>query len=78
MPDPLTDAYYLVAPDAREHEVRAQFARPAFSRVEELDLSFLPYGELRPHRDAIARFGAGLKGIAAISRPLHRGAALTA
>lgn len=71
VPDHLAGTYFLVAPDAREHEVRAQFSRPAFSRVTELNLSFLPYSELRQHREAIARFGSGLKAMAAISRPLQ-------
>ena len=63
--------FFLVAPDERETDVRAQFARPAFSRVSELDLRYLPYSELRAHREAIARFGSGLKGVLAIARPLR-------
>lgn len=61
---------FLVAPDDREADVRAQFARPAFSRIGEFDLRYLPYGELRSHRVAISRFGTGLKGILAIAKPL--------
>ena len=61
---------YLVAPDAREADVRAQFARPAFSRIGELRVRYLAYGELERHRDAMARFGQGMKAIEAISRPL--------
>lgn len=61
---------FLVAPDAREQDVRAQLRRPAFSRVADLAISYLPYSELEQHRDAIARFGSGLKGIEAISRRL--------
>ena len=61
---------FLVAPDAREADVRTQLSRPAFSRVSDLDLAYLPYGELRSHREAIARFGTGLKGIREISRRL--------
>jgi len=61
---------FLVAPDAREADVRAQLRRPAFSRVGDLDFAYLPYAELEKHRDAIARFGSGLKAIKAISRPL--------
>jgi type II restriction enzyme len=61
---------FLVAPDAREDEVRIQLRRPAFSRVADLQVRFLPYGELEKHRDAIARFGSGMKGIQAISRVL--------
>lgn len=63
--------FFLVAPDDREADVRAQFARPAFSRVGALDLRYLPYSELRAHREAIARFGSGLKGVLAIARPLN-------
>ena len=64
--------FFLVAPDDREEDVRSQFARPAFSRVGELDLRYLPYSELRGHRETIARFGSGLKGILAIARPMLR------
>lgn len=65
-----TRNFFLVAPDNREEDVRAQFARPAFSRVGELDLRYLPYSELRGHRETIARFGTGLKGVLAIARPI--------
>jgi len=64
-------ALFLVAPDDRESAVRAQLARPAFSRVADLSVRYLPYGELRKNRDAIARFGHGLKPIEAISRLLY-------
>ena len=33
---------FLVAPDDREAQVRAQLARPAFSRVADLRVRFLP------------------------------------
>lgn len=65
-----SSALFLVAPDAREAEVRAQVTRPAFTRVADLDVRYLPYGELAKHRDAIARFGSGLKGIEAIAKRL--------
>ncbi|VVE47017.1 hypothetical protein PAP18089_04575 [Pandoraea apista] len=61
---------YLVAPDARESDVRSQLARPAFSRVTELDIQYLPYEELREHRSSVARFGSGMKPIDAIARTL--------
>jgi len=61
---------FLVAPDDREHEVRTQLARPAFSRVSDLGVRFLPYGELERHRDAMARFGQGLKAVEAVARAL--------
>jgi type II restriction enzyme len=71
LPDHLAGAYFLVAPDDREGSVRAQFARPAFSRVKELDLRFLPYTELDQHRSQMARFGTGLKAVQAISKSLR-------
>lgn len=67
---PATQGLYLVAPDDREDEVRSQLLRPAFRRVFDLDLRYLPYGELETHREAMGRFGAGLKAIEAIARRL--------
>lgn len=64
------DGLFLVAPDEREAEVRAQLRRPAFSRVSDLQVRVLPYGELERHRDAISRFGSGIKAIHAVSRVL--------
>jgi type II restriction enzyme len=61
---------FLVAPDGREADVREQLKRPAFSRVVDLDVRFIAYGELAKHREAIGRFGHGLKPIEAISRRL--------
>ncbi len=66
----MTQGLFLVAPDARENDVRQQLARPAFRRTECLQMRYLPYGELRTHADAIRRFGSGLKPLLAIARPL--------
>jgi len=68
--DSATQGLFLVAPDDREDEVRAQLRRPAFRRVADLHVRYLPYGELERHRGAMARFGAGLKAIEAIARTL--------
>ncbi len=62
---------YLVAPDDRENEVRDQLARPAFSRVGDLQVRFLPYSALEQHREAMGRFGEGMKAIEAVARSLH-------
>lgn len=67
VPDHEGAAFFLVAPDAREQDVRTQFARPAFSRVSTLDVRYLGYSQLRQHKESIARFGSGLKGMVAIS-----------
>jgi type II restriction enzyme len=68
LPDSKAQALFLVAPDDREDDVRAQLRRPAFSRVLDLDVRYIPYGELAAHREAIGRFGTGLKGVEAIAR----------
>ena len=65
-----TKGLFLVAPDDREAEVRAQLVRPAFRRVADLHVRYLPYGELERHREAMARFGDGLKAIEAVARTL--------
>ena len=61
---------FVVAPDEREQDVRDQLHRPAFRNAANLKLKFLPYGLLRDHREAIARFGTGMKGIEAIARAI--------
>ncbi len=61
---------FLVAPDDRESEVRAQLRRPAFSRVADLGVCFLSYGDLERHRESIGRFGSDMKGIEALARAL--------
>jgi type II restriction enzyme len=63
---------FLVAPDDREDEVRTQLKRPAFSRVADLGVRFLSYGDLERHRESIGRFGSGMKGIEALARSLHQ------
>ncbi|RTL46305.1 MAG: type II restriction endonuclease [Burkholderiales bacterium] len=61
---------FLVAPDNRREEVAQQLRRPAFSRVSELGIRYLPYSQLQQHREAIARFGSGLKPVLEISQAL--------
>jgi type II restriction enzyme len=61
---------YLVAPDAREEDVRKQLARPAFRRIGSLSVKYLPYGELERNRESMARFGSGLKAVDAVARAL--------
>ncbi|HKP64196.1 MAG TPA: type II restriction endonuclease [Polyangiales bacterium] len=67
--DPLR-GLFLVAPDNREQEVRAQLQRPAFRRVADLAVRYLPYSELANNRDTMARFGHGLRPIEAVARTL--------
>jgi type II restriction enzyme len=72
VPEHAGAAFFLVAPDVREQDVRAQFARPAFSRVSELDVRYLGHSQLKQHKEAIGRFGSGLKGVVAISAGLSQ------
>ena len=67
-PERTTRGLFLVAPDARESDVRAQLERPAFRPVRSLGMRFLPYSELEKNREAMARFGRGLHPIEAVSR----------
>lgn len=69
-PERAVAGLFLVAPDEREDEVRAQLQRPAFRRIAHLNVRYLPYGELEKHREAMARFGEGLKPIEKIARRL--------
>ncbi len=64
------EGLFLVAPDGRERDVRAQLIRPAFGSIGHLNLRYIPYSELRENREAIARFGTGMKAIHALSRAL--------
>lgn len=66
-----SEGLFLVAPDSREDDVRAQIARPAFMRIADLKVRYLPYSELEKNRVALGRFGSGIKGIHAISKILH-------
>jgi type II restriction enzyme len=60
---------FLVAPDDREEEVRAQINRPAFGPVADQHIRYLRYSELAEHRGVIARFGSGMH---PIERLAHR------
>lgn len=66
----VTQSLFLVAPDAREEDVRSQLSRPAFRQIQRLNVRFLPYSELERHRENMARFGEGLKAIHAVAKSL--------
>lgn len=60
----------LVFAPSESLTLKAQLARPAFSRVADLGVRFLPYSELEKHRESMARFGQGMKAIEAVARVL--------
>ncbi len=65
-----TSTLFLVAPDNRRDEVMQQLKRPAFSRVSELGIRYLPYSQLKEHRETIGRFGSSIKPLIEISQLL--------
>jgi type II restriction enzyme len=69
-PEQAVRGLYLVAPDAREADVMAQVARPAFRGVADKGMRFLPYSELEKNRHHMARFGEGLRAVEAVARRL--------
>jgi type II restriction enzyme len=66
-----TRELFLVAPDDREAEVAAQMRRPAFAHLADLSVYYLPYSEIERNRDAMGRFGAGLKAVRAVARRIN-------
>ncbi|MBI4316930.1 MAG: hypothetical protein HY675_00450 [Chloroflexi bacterium] len=48
---------FLVAPDAREKEVRAQLHRPAFAQLGGLQLRYILFSDLCEHCDGMCKFG---------------------
>jgi type II restriction enzyme len=69
-PHAVESRLFLVAPDDRRAQVAQQLRRPAFSRVSELGIRYLPYGQITEHGPAIRRFGTGLKPLMEISEAL--------
>ena len=61
---------FLVAPDDRREDVAQQLRRPAFSRISELGIRYLPYSQLKTHREAMGRFGTGIKPLLEVSQRL--------
>jgi type II restriction enzyme len=70
VPEQTVKGLFLVAPDNREEEVRVQLNRPAFRSVASLNVRYLSYGDLERNREAMGRFGEGLKAVEAIARTL--------
>lgn len=67
---PAPEALFLVAPDSREKDVRAQLVRPAFASVAELNVRYIAYSDLQTNKEAIMRFGSGMKAVHALSKAL--------
>ena len=48
---------YLVAPDKREREIKAQLLRPSFHDLQSLQISYILFKELQCNCDAMCKFG---------------------
>lgn len=59
------DQLYLVAPDAREREIHAQFARPSFDGA---DLHYILFSDLATHCDGLCTFGQDHRAVLKIAR----------
>lgn len=69
-PVPGNCALFLVAPDNRRDKVAEQLQRPAFSRVSELGIRYLPYSQLEQNHASMSRFGSSIKPLLEISQRL--------
>ena len=63
-------ALFMVAPDNRRAKVAEQLQRPAFSRVSELGIRYLPYSQLEQNHASMSRFGSSIKPLLEISQRL--------
>lgn len=52
------EAFYLVAPDGREKDVRVQLSRPAI-RNNKVKIKYILFSDLRQHCEALCKFGDG-------------------
>lgn len=49
--------FYLVAPDQREKEIKAQLLRPSFKNLETMTISYILFTDLRCDCEAMCKFG---------------------
>ena len=68
---PAVRGLYLVAPDARGETSGSSSPAPRSSASPELAVKYLPYSALERNREAMARFGEGLKAVEAVARSLR-------
>lgn len=63
-----THDFFLVAPDAREREILAQFQRPAFRHVQGVAFRYLLFSDISSHCDAMCRFGEDYRVLLKVAR----------
>lgn len=62
--------FYLVAPDKREKEIKAQLLRPSFQRPGGVTLSYILFSDLRCDCDAMCKFGRDVSVLDKIAKAL--------
>ncbi|WP_096224653.1 hypothetical protein [Geobacillus sp. FJAT-46040] len=60
--------FYLVAPDKREKEIKAQLLRPSIRHSNACKISYILFSELRCDCDAMCKFGTDIGVLDKISR----------
>lgn len=61
--------FYLVAPNQREHEVMAQFNRPAFKQdLKDISFAYIPFHDMHQYCDAMCKFGEDLSILNKVAR----------
>ncbi|MDC3417016.1 hypothetical protein [Aquibacillus salsiterrae] len=50
--------FYLVAPEKREKEIKAQLLRPSFKTLDSLSISYILFADLRCDCDSMCKFGS--------------------
>jgi type II restriction enzyme len=60
--------FYLVAPEKREKEIKAQLLRPSIRSIDSQDISYLLFNDLRCDYDAMCKFGDDLSVLKKIAK----------
>lgn len=68
--EPVKKSLFIVAPQAREKDARAQLSRPVFRAAAAVAPRFIAYEDLSAHRTAIERFGSGLRPLESLAKHL--------
>jgi type II restriction enzyme len=60
--------FYLIAPDKREKEIKAQLIRPSFQHTKHLNISYILFSQLRCDCDAMCKFGSDVNVLGNIAK----------
>jgi type II restriction enzyme len=66
-----TSKFYLVAPEKREKEIKAQLLRPSIRSLDSQSISYLLFHDLRCDCDAMCKFGNDITVLNKISRTVE-------